>query len=81
MLIADPDAKMKDVEIGPECEAVLMARDGVWRTAAPMALVNNTISLTGASRADLAVRCSADSTITVGNTVVANIYADANLPS
>ena len=81
VLIADPDAKMKDVEIGPECEAVLMARDGVWRTSAPMPLVNNTISLTGASRADLAVRCSADSTITVGNTVVANIYADASLPT
>ena len=81
VLLADPDAKMKDVEIGPECEAVLMARDGVWRTAAPMPLVNNTISLTGASRADLAVRCSADSTITVGNTVVANIYADPNLPA
>jgi hypothetical protein len=58
-----------------------MARDGVWRTFAPMPLVNNTISLTGASRADLAVRCSADSTITVGNTVVANIYADATLPA
>ncbi len=81
VLLADPDAKMKDVEIGPECEAVLMARDGVWRTTAPMPLVNNTISLTGASRADLAVRCSADSTITVGNTVVANIFADPNLPS
>jgi hypothetical protein len=81
VLIADPDAKMKNVEIGPECEAVLMARDGVWRTEAPMALVNNTISLTGASRADLAIRCSADSTITVDNTVVANIFADANLPA
>jgi hypothetical protein len=58
-----------------------MARDGVWRTTAPLALTNNTIELTGASRADLAVRCSADSTITVGNTVVANIFADATLPA
>ena len=81
VLLADPDAKMKNLVIGPECEAVLMARDGVWRTTAPMPLVNNTISLTGASRADLAVRCSADSTIKVGNTVVANIYADTNLPA
>jgi len=81
VLVADPDAKMKDVVIGPECEAVLMARDGVWRTSAPLPLADNTIRLTGASRADLAVRCSADSTITVGNTVVANIYADSGLPS
>ncbi len=81
VLIADPDAKMKNVVVGPECEAVLMARDAVWRTTAPLALTDNTIRLTGASRADLAVRCSADSTITVDNTVVANIYADSNLPA
>jgi FtsP/CotA-like multicopper oxidase with cupredoxin domain len=79
LLIADPDAKMKTVEIGPECEAVLMARDGVWRTTAPLALVDNEIELTGASRADLAVRCSADSTLTVDRNVVANIFADPNL--
>ena len=79
VLIADPDAKIKNVEIGPECEAVLLARDGVWRTTAPLALVDNRIELTGASRADLAVKCSADSTITVGNTIVADIYADPNL--
>jgi FtsP/CotA-like multicopper oxidase with cupredoxin domain len=81
VLIADPDARKKTVTIGPGCEAVLMARDGVWRTVAPLALVDNEIVLTGASRADLAVRCSADSTITVDNTVVANIYADSTLPT
>lgn len=76
ILIADPDARMKDVEIGPECEMMLLARDGVWRTTAPLALPDNRIELTGASRADLAVRCSADSTLTVDRNVVANIYAD-----
>ena len=81
VLIADPDAKIKTVTVGPECEAVLMARDGVWRTTAPLALPDNSIDLTGASRADLAVRCTDDSTLTVGNTVVANIYADPSLPS
>jgi hypothetical protein len=81
LLIADPDAKMKTVEIGPECEAVLMARDGVWRTTAPLPLVDNEIELTGASRADLAVRCSSDSTLTVDRDIVANIYADPNLPA
>ncbi len=81
VLIADPDARMKTVTVGPECEAVLIARDGVWRTVAPKTLPDNTIELTGASRADLAVRCSADSTISVDNTVVANVFADPNLPA
>jgi FtsP/CotA-like multicopper oxidase with cupredoxin domain len=83
VLIADADAKMKTVTIGsePECEAVLMARDGVWRRyEIPKTLPGNTIELTGASRADIAVKCIADSTITVDNTVVANIYADPNEP-
>ncbi len=79
VLIADADARMKTVTVGPECEAVLLARDGVWRTVAPKTLPENSIELTGASRADLAVKCSADSTITVGNTVVARIFADPNL--
>jgi FtsP/CotA-like multicopper oxidase with cupredoxin domain len=79
VLIADADAKMKTLTIGQECEAVLMARDGVWRTEAPLALAGNIIQLTGASRADLAVKCSADSTITVDNILVANIYADSNI--
>jgi FtsP/CotA-like multicopper oxidase with cupredoxin domain len=73
VLLADADARMKTVSVGPECEAVLMARDGVWRRAGPVVLESNEIELTGASRADLAVRCSGDSTISVGNTVVANV--------
>ena len=79
VLIADPDARMKNVEFGPGCEVMLLARDGVWRTEAPLALPENAIELTGASRADLAVRCSADSVLTVDRNVVANIYADPTL--
>ena len=81
VLLADRDARMKTVSVGPECEAVLLARDGVWRTEAPLVLPANAIDLTGASRADLAVRCSADSAISVGNTVVANVFADPALPA
>ena len=81
MLVAAADVKAKDVTVGSQCEVALMARDGVWRTMVPKNLSNNTLSLTGGSRADIAVRCSGDSTLTVGNTVVANIYADANLPA
>ncbi|RDH86008.1 MAG: hypothetical protein DIZ80_00610 [endosymbiont of Galathealinum brachiosum] len=81
MLVAAADVKAKDVVVGDQCEVALLARDGVWRTMVPKDLTTNTLSLTGGSRADIAVRCSADSTLTVGNTVVANIYADSSLPT
>ncbi len=73
VLLADSDARTKDVSIGAGCETKLLARDGVWRTTAPKDLPTNTINLTGASRADLAVRCNAASTIAVGNQVVATV--------
>jgi FtsP/CotA-like multicopper oxidase with cupredoxin domain len=81
ILLADRDARMKTVSVGAGCEVALLARDGVWRTEAPLVLSNNSIDITGASRADLAVRCSADSILNVNNTTVANIFADANLPA
>ncbi len=73
VLLADSDAKAKDVTIGSGCETMLLARDGVWRSVAPKDLPDGTLNLTGASRADLAVRCTANSTIQVGNTTVASI--------
>ena len=76
VLLADRDAKPKTVSVGSQCEVALLARDGVWRTVAPKALATNAITLTGASRADLAVRCSNDSSISVNGGVVANIFAD-----
>ena len=81
LLVAAADVKAKDVSIGNNCEVALMARDGVWRTMVPKDLATNTMSLTGGSRADIAVRCTGDSTLIVGNEVVANIYADANIPA
>ena len=76
ILLADRDARLKDLEIGDQCEVELLARDGVWRTEAPLALGSNSLTLTGASRADLAVRCSGDSTISVDGEVVANVFTD-----
>jgi FtsP/CotA-like multicopper oxidase with cupredoxin domain len=73
VLLADADARTKDVSVGAGCEVKLLARDGVWRTSAPKDLPTNTINITGASRADLAVRCSANSDIKVANTTVANV--------
>ena len=77
VLLADRDAKAKNVSFGAGCEVALMARDGVWRTEVPKELPTRTISLTGASRADFAVRCSADSSISVGNTTLGNIVVGA----
>ena len=74
VLVADPDADTWDLNIGSQCEVALMARDGVWRLAGiPKNLPTNSIVMNGASRSDLAVRCSADSEIRIDNTVVATI--------
>lgn len=80
VLVADADAMERSFAVGPNCEVALLARDGVWRSVAPLAIPARSLQLTGASRADLAVRCSADSTISVGGTIVANVIADATLP-
>jgi len=76
VLLADRDARMKSITIGTSCDVKLLGRDGVWRTTAPKDLADNTIELTGASRADLAVRCSGASAINVANTQVATIVTD-----
>lgn len=74
VLLADRNAIAKTVTVGSQCELELMARDGVWRTSVPKNLSpENSITLTGASRADLAVRCSANSKIRINNTEVASI--------
>lgn len=73
VLLADVDARLKNLSIGANCETKLLARDGVWRTTAPKDLPTNEISLTGASRADLAVRCTGDSSIAVDSSTVATI--------
>ena len=79
MLVADQDARLVDLEIGAGCEVELMARDGVWRTEVPKAMPDGTLTLTGASRADLAVRCSSDSTISVAGVQVANVLVDTSV--
>lgn len=73
VLLADRQATDKTFGVGAGCEVALLARDGVWRTTAPKLLPTRTISLTGASRADFAVRCTADSTITINGATVARI--------
>jgi FtsP/CotA-like multicopper oxidase with cupredoxin domain len=81
VLLADADAMSKTLSVGAGCEVALLARDGVWRTEAPKPVPTNSLELTGASRADLAIRCSTDSNISVNGTVVAQVFADATLPA
>lgn len=78
VLLADRDARPKTLSVGSSCEVALMARDGVWRTTVPLDLEDNSIRLTGASRADLAVRCNVNSTISVGGTQVASILVQGD---
>lgn len=73
VLVADRSATDKTFAVGSSCELALLARDGVWRTSVPKILSTKSITLTGASRADFAVRCSNDSTLSINGTTVANI--------
>ncbi len=73
VLLADADARMKTVSIDGACEAKLLARDGVWRTIAPKDLPTNEVALTGASRADLAVRCAGPAQLQVDGRAVATV--------
>lgn len=81
VLVADRDARLKTLTVGSECEAVLLARDGVWRTEVPKTLATNSITLTGASRADIAVRCVADSIINLGSETMAQVFVDGTADS
>ncbi|HEU0035963.1 MAG TPA: multicopper oxidase domain-containing protein [Kofleriaceae bacterium] len=76
VLLADRDATEKTFGIGANCEMMLLARDGVWRTTAPLAMPTRSINLTGASRADFAVRCTNDSVITINGSTVASILVN-----
>ncbi|MEP4147645.1 MAG: multicopper oxidase domain-containing protein [Halioglobus sp.] len=76
ILVADRDAKNRTLTVGEGCEVALLSRDGVWRTRAPKMLPTRDIVLTGASRADLAVRCTADTDVSLGNQSMAQILID-----
>lgn len=80
VLIADRGAKLRDVEFGPGLEVMVLARDGVWRTTAPKELASNsnTIQLTGASRADFAIRKTGNTSswVKVGGNIVANVHTN-----
>jgi FtsP/CotA-like multicopper oxidase with cupredoxin domain len=78
VLIADRASNMKTIEFGPGIEVMLLARDGVWRTIAPKELSTNQLQMTGASRADFAIRANSDSWVAIDGQIVANIFTEGS---
>lgn len=76
ILVAHPVPTERTLAVGSNCEVQMLARDGVWRTTAPKSLSTRSLSIPGASRVDLAIRCSNDSNITIAGTTVANLYVN-----
>ncbi|MFM2207641.1 MAG: hypothetical protein RL213_1616 [Bacteroidota bacterium] len=60
---------------GTGCQVMLLARDGVWRTVTPKAMTTNSIVITGASRVDVAIRITGNSTFSVDGGIAAAIIA------
>eukprot|EP00753_Platysulcus_tardus_P002709 PLAT11826.1.p1 GENE.PLAT11826.1~~PLAT11826.1.p1 ORF type:complete len:671 (+),score=279.11 PLAT11826.1:215-2014(+) len=76
VLMARAAAQPTQLRWGDGCEAHLLARDGVYRRAGP--LETNSVDMPAASRADFAVRCSADTTLSIRRDVVANIVVSGD---
>jgi len=78
VLLADRNATEKVFTVGSNCQVELLARDGVWRTVAPQDRPTNFVRLTGASRADLAVKCTNDSTLMINNNPIASVLVSGS---
>ena len=74
-MYANAEAKIVPFKFPGECEVLLMARDGYWARSVPKTLTSP-LYLTGASRADLAIRCTGTSTIVVDGNVVGSLDVD-----
>jgi len=61
--MVDTKALAAKISFGSHCEVRKVANDGVWLSTVP-AEPDNILYLTGASRADVAIRCQANSEIT-----------------
>lgn len=81
ILTANRSSEKVTLAWGAGTEIKILSRDGVWRTIAPLALSTRTIDITGASRVDVAIRTTGNSTFSVQGTVVANIIASGTANS
>lgn len=75
ILTANRSSQKVTLSWGAGSEIKILSRDGVWRTVAPLSLNTRTIDLTGASRVDVAIRITGNSTFSVQGAVVANIIS------
>eukprot|EP01083_Nonionella_stella_P200057 733058_1 len=82
MSVVDPRAKPKNVNfVNEDCIIYKVASDGVWHAAPFDTYSGFSFELTGASRADFAIKCAgeADTKIKWGSAVAATIRADPGL--
>eukprot|EP00565_Helicotheca_tamesis_P007309 CAMPEP_0185724108 /NCGR_PEP_ID=MMETSP1171-20130828/690_1 /TAXON_ID=374046 /ORGANISM="Helicotheca tamensis, Strain CCMP826" /LENGTH=570 /DNA_ID=CAMNT_0028391891 /DNA_START=154 /DNA_END=1866 /DNA_ORIENTATION=+ len=81
----DDHSSSRTISFGDECEAHAIAHDGMFRFQVPAAASQTTFSIGDASRLDVAIRCSSDSTISIYDEVVASIKTSSgntnSLPS
>lgn len=80
--VVTPDAEPNVLSFDDSCTVYKVASDGVWHAASLTAYQSSSSELTGASRADFAIRCSAGSnSISWGGSAVATIDASADYAS
>lgn len=76
--VVTPGAKPSDVGfVGGDCTVYKVASDGVWHTQPLDSYPGNAFELTGASRADFAIKCSSvgSTDITWGNGIAATLLS------
>lgn len=76
LVSVEPTGALMNVEL-PGCDALTTAFDGVWRSWVP-GPPTTTFKLTGASRMDMAIRCSSSGSVTFGGTTIAHLNVVGN---
>ena len=83
VLTLDTNAATASLVVGgSSCEVRAVAYDGVWRSSIPASSRNNTYTMTGASRIDVAIKCSSGNhTIRWNGGAVATLVATSGTPT
>ena len=72
VLLADPDAPVRDLIFGPACQVHAAAYDGVWRTTVPHPTAQARYTASGSNRIDFAIQCSQSEGMWWGSTLIEN---------
>ncbi|CAB9530109.1 Multicopper oxidase mco [Seminavis robusta] len=73
IVAVDPAGKPSDLEFPSSCTVHAAAHDGVWRFQVPKQASSTTYTLSGASRLDVAIKCSSGGDIDFSKRAVATI--------